>query len=330
MPEVLVATPLKHGNVSRPYTFGDGITIRELTIAWDDSIVNRRISVQERESLANSKYWLVAAKEYENAYGPDSNELYAAAHSAAMALQIICPTGAPHAFLKLQQTNNGWETIDSDHPKQLLSTLLGRITSLEDQGLEQHFDAVYQGIRRATQDELVRVQNPVLLLEHGQQIGNPPLGNLMFVMGLDVLFMAGESANFVPRVAGFLGHDTLLFPPDDFLQRQPETTVAHVLQDVYELRNIIAHGQEIPKTPYREPHVLKSKTGETINQVPLSYVDILLEASLFLLTTALRKIFTEGHYEQIADQKLWKPQLTLYEHRYKNSGGALAIKQRGR
>ena len=76
----------------------------------------------------------------------------------------------------------------------------------------RRFDAVYQGIRRADKDKLVRVQNPVLLLEHGQQIGNAPLGNLMYVMGLDVLFMAGESANFVPRVAGFLGLDTLLFP----------------------------------------------------------------------------------------------------------------------
>jgi hypothetical protein len=164
-------------------------------------------------------------------------------------------------------------------------------------------------------DKLVRVQNPVLLLEHGQQIGNAPLGNLMYVMGLDVLFMAGESANFVPRVAGFLGLDTLLFPREDFLQRQPEMTVAHVLQDVYELRNIIAHGQEIPKTPYREPYTLKSTTGETINQVPLSYVDVLLEASLFLLISALRKLFTEGHYEQMADQKQWKAQLTVCEHR---------------
>ena len=51
-----------------------------------------------------------------------------------------------------------------------------------------------------------------------------------------------------------------------------------------------------------QPYALKSTRGETINQVPLLYADFLLEAGLFLLTTALRKLFTEGHDEQIADQ----------------------------
>jgi hypothetical protein len=330
MPEVIVATPLKHGSVSRPYSFGDGISIRELgPIRWDVAIVKSTISERERETFAKTKYWLVAAKEYEHVYGSVGEELYDAARSAAMTLQIICPTGAPHAFLKFQHTTDGWDNIGSLQPKQLCHTLLGRITHLEDQGLAQHFDAIYQGIRRAEKDKLVRLQNPVLLLEHGQQIGNPALGNLLYVMGIDVLFMAGESKTFVPRVAGFLGHDTLLFPPDS-MQRQPTTTVGQVVGDVFELRNIIAHGQEIPKTPYREPSPLKSTTGDTINHDPLLYGDILLEASLFLLTTSLRKLFTEGLYEKIADPKQWKAQLTLYEHRYKNAGGAFAVKQRGR
>jgi hypothetical protein len=167
-------------------------------IRWDIAIVKSTISERERETFAKTKYWLVAAKEYENAYGSVGEELYDAARNAAMALQIICPTGAPHAFLKFQQTTDGWDNTGSYQPKQLLSTLLGRITSLEDQGLKEHFDAIYQGIRRANRDKLVRIQNPVLLLEHGQQIGNPPLGNLLYVMGLDVLFMAGES--FPPDV----------------------------------------------------------------------------------------------------------------------------------
>jgi hypothetical protein len=247
-----------------------------------------------------------------------------------MALQIIYPSGAPHIFLKLVQTDDGWENAGSYQPKRLETTFVGKSATLEDQGLAQHFDAVYQGIRRANEDKLVRLQNPVLLLEHGLQIGNPPLGNLMSVMGLDVLFMAGESSNFLARVGGFFGLDTLLFPPEDFLHRQPETTVAHVLNDVFELRNIIAHGQEIPEKPYRELYSLRSTTGEQINQIDLYYLGVLRDASRFLLTSALRRVFTEGHYEHFANPKQWKAQLTLYEHRYKNANGTTVIKQRGR
>ena len=106
-------------------------------------------------------------------------ELYDAAHHAAMAVQIICPTGTKHIFLKFQQTSESWDNIDRYHPRELCSTLLGRITHLEDQGLAQHFDAVYASIRRAFAEKLVRLQNPLLLLEHGMQIGNVYLSSLM-------------------------------------------------------------------------------------------------------------------------------------------------------
>jgi hypothetical protein len=189
---------------------------------------------------------------------------------------------------------------------------------------------VYEGIRRANADHFVRLQNPVLLLEHGQQIGNVYLASLMFVMGLDALFMAGESAKFMQRVGGFLGVNNLIFLADSLMKRQPKTSVSEVLQDLYELRNTIAHGQEIPKQPYREKHDLMSTAGYRINQIDFSYADLMQEASLFLLTTTLRRIFTEGLYDAVADVKQWRQRLTIYEHRYQNAGGPALVKARGR
>jgi len=82
---VLVATPLKYSAVSRPYEFADGISIRELSsIRWDVSIVKGFISEREREDLANTRYWLCAAKEYEHVFGDVGDELYDATHHAAM------------------------------------------------------------------------------------------------------------------------------------------------------------------------------------------------------------------------------------------------------
>ena len=155
------------------------------------SLIKGSISEREREDLANTRYWLCASKEYEHVFGDVGNELYDAAYHAAMALQIICPTGAKHLLLKFQQTCEGWDNIGSCHRKELCSTLLGKITHLEDQSLRD-FEAVYACVRQAFSEKLVRLQNPILLLEHGMQTGNVNLGSLMFVMALDMLFMAGE------------------------------------------------------------------------------------------------------------------------------------------
>ncbi len=67
VPEVLVATPLKSSAVTRRYTFGDGISIRELSpILWDISIAKAFIPAHEQDALANTRYWLCASKEIEN------------------------------------------------------------------------------------------------------------------------------------------------------------------------------------------------------------------------------------------------------------------------
>jgi hypothetical protein len=131
--------------------------------------------------------------------------------------------------------------------------------------------------------------------------------------------VAGESATFITRVGGFLGPDTLLFPPESMLQRQPSTTVRDVLRDVFALRNTVAHGQEIPKTPYREPHRLLSTHGEQINAIPYSYAELMLDASQFMLTTALHRILTEGLSDTFQNTKTWRQQLTIYARRYKEA-----------
>ena len=332
MPQAIIATPLRYSAVRQAYDFGGGIFIRELSpIRWDVAIAKSEVSEREREELTKTKYWLCAANEYEHVYGSVGNELFERAHDAAMALQVICPTGAPHVFLKFHETPSGWENVASSPPgKPLCDTLLGRITDLEEQGLKQHFNAVYQGIRRANETKIVRLQNPALLLEHGMQLGHPALSAMLFVIGLDVLFMAGESARFIERIGGFLGNQTLIFPPDALMGYQPNITVGEVLQDLYDFRNIVAHGLEIPETPYRQNRALVSTDGHQINREPLSYVEILLQAALFLLTTCLRQVFREGLADEVAEPAQWRRKLTIYEHRYKGSSSPAPTKTRGR
>jgi hypothetical protein len=192
----------------------------------------------------------------------------------------------------------------------------------EQLGLANEFDSIYAGIRRAFVEGHVRVQNPVLLLEHAQQIGNVPLAATMCVMGLDMLFMAGKINPFIGRVGGFLGLDSFVFPPYRVGEtvHQPAPRVRDVLSDIYLFRNVIAHGQEITEE-WRQPHSLVTTEGDQINYDPICKVDLMLEASLFLLTSALRRIFAEGLFNEIVDKTRWRTKLDLFEHRYKEAGG---------
>jgi hypothetical protein len=151
---------------------------------------------------------------------------------------------------------------------------------------------------------------------------------MMFVMALDMLFMAGDSDKFVKRVGGFLGLDNPIFPADSDLKRQPNITARDVLDDLYDLRNVVAHGHEIPVKPFREPKEIISTAGELIPYGRTCfYADILLEAGLFILTATLRHIFTNGLIDDVKDVSRWRGKLTLYEHRYKDQGGSAPRKQ---
>jgi hypothetical protein len=202
--------------------------------------------------------------------------------------------------------------------------------SAEKLGLEKDFEAVYTGISRAFAAKVVRFQNPVILLEQGMQTGHVSLGTLMFVMGLDMIFMAGGIDNFMKRLGGFLGVDSYVFPPVSSLDLQPNTRVRDVLHDLYDFRNIIAHGLEIPEIPYRQKSDLISTEGQRINYEDYYRTELLLDSALFLLTTSLRKIFTENLFDEVKDLGKWKVKMGLYEHRYKDAGGPEATKQRGR
>lgn len=153
---------------------------------------------------------------------------------------------------------------------------------------------------------------------------------LMFVMGLDMLFMAGETDAFMKRLGGFLGVDSYVFPPDSIMNWQPNTTVRDVLKDLYDFRNIIAHGQEIPEHPYRQKCDLMSTDGDRINYDDYYRAELMLESSLFMLTTTLRRIFTEGLIEEVKNTAKWRSRMALYEHRYKDSNGPASVKTRGR
>jgi hypothetical protein len=161
---------------------------------------------------------------------------------------------------------------------------------------------------------VVRLQNPLLFLEHGLQMENVYLRLLMWVMGLDMLLMAGNIGPFVDRIEGLVRGDSYIFPPVHSPGRQPRLLVKEVAKDVYELRNVIAHGREVPKTPFRVGHELLDVDGRNIYWQPTTYAETLANAALFLLSRSLEKIFLEGWTALVESEHEWKSKLKIMEN----------------
>ncbi len=321
MEEVLVATPLPHSSSAEPRTFTGGISVQAISpILWDLSVLKTYIAEHDREKLDQTRYWLCASREAKPDL-TDVQDLYETVHQAMYACQIIHPSGSDNIYLAFHRKPEGYDHVGTFSPPNMNSTLIGRITTAERRGLAEDFDLVYSGVRRAFVDKIVRLQNPILLLEQGLQIGTSNLAMLMFVMGLDMLFMAGQREPFIKRVAGFFGKDSYIFPTVLSQNYQPDIAASEVVGDLYDFRNIIAHGQEIPEHPYRQTYAGSRIAGPAGNFVGYSYADVLRESALFLLTGALGKIFKGNLYDQVRDVAKWRISMTCYEHRFKDSGG---------
>jgi hypothetical protein len=205
MDTILVGTPLRLGSVSKPYTFSNGVTIRGIQpILWELSVAKQLMSDEERKRLSYAPYWLCASKEVANWYSErPGNDLYEKARRAMYALQIISPCGGCNQYFEFHETPAGFDNIGSMHPAKMTTTLLGSMSVVEERGLQFDFDAVFQGVNRAFDEKIVRLQNPVFLLEHGLQMNHVYLSTLMWVMALDMLYMAGEKGPFVERYPDF-------------------------------------------------------------------------------------------------------------------------------
>ncbi len=318
MPTYVVVTPIKPNAINKEHTFSNGTSIRHLRQVSKDilDLLRPVVAPHRLDEIAGARYWLRVERETEHPLPNGDQTLFPIAVNASRALQLVCPIGAKHVFIRLQRDVGGESPINAKVWDELHSTLIGRTASLEDNGIDEAFDQIYAGVQQAFDDGIVRLENPILFLERGMQIGNVYLATLMFAMGLDMLFMAVKKDNFVKRVSGFLGPDSFFFPPNQFTKAQPITRVKDVVADIFDLRNLIAHGQEIPQKPFRQPYQLTSTSGEALPDTyyPYTYAELLRESALFMLTNSLRKILMDqNRIRAVKDTKRWRAEMKQLE-----------------
>jgi hypothetical protein len=97
------------------------------------------------------------------------------------------------------------------------------------------------------------------------------------------------------RIKWFLGPDTRIYEPGDIQDGQPEvtTTVGEVVDDLYELRNVIAHGD---KTPDKFWVTARMEYGEAV-----TLAEMLTEAASRIIRASLLRILEENLLQYFAD-----------------------------
>jgi hypothetical protein len=99
------------------------------------------------------------------------------------------------------------------------------------------------------------------------------------------------------RIKWFLGAGTSIYDAGDipdYIQPQPNITVGEVVEELYTLRNCIAHGDKVPNE-FFERKLRQGVNGE------LSLVQVLIEALSFIIRKSLLRILRDGLLNSFAD-----------------------------
>jgi hypothetical protein len=98
------------------------------------------------------------------------------------------------------------------------------------------------------------------------------------------------------RIKWFIGADTSIYAPGDLgdFAPDPRLTVGQIVDDLYDLRNLIAHGDRVPDPYFRED--LREGVNGGVKRF-----EVLLEAASFIVRTSLLKILRADLLNHFSD-----------------------------
>ncbi len=98
------------------------------------------------------------------------------------------------------------------------------------------------------------------------------------------------------RIKWFLGEQTSIYAPGDIssLLTDPQVTVGAIVDDLYEVRNHVAHGDRVPNRFFVDVSRRSFNGG-------ITRFEVLLEAASFIIRSSLLKILREGLLDHFAD-----------------------------
>lgn len=262
----------------------------------------------EEETLQKRSHWLCIERECGWTDHALLTKMADDLQTAILGFQLWAPIGWDGLILDCSRKTEGSLTVERVHlPEQYEIPLWGRMLDI------QKFDPAQlglfvEGTLAAVESGCVPIVNPFRFLEIGFQtaFNHRRSGAVLWMMGLDGLLAAEKQVVFSNRLQKLLGKDTRIFP-EDRSGRRLTYTVGELAANMFEFRNLIAHGKEILQK-YREPIEFQFEPGD-LDYFPVvkwSRGTLMIESTVFTLIAALRTIIADGLMDRMKTQRAWK------------------------
>jgi hypothetical protein len=284
-----------------------GIRVIEKPVFKEDNWRFWNLRRTEEEKVMNRSHWLCIEEECDwHQRDTVLKRLDDALRRATLGFQLWCLKGWDGLTINVQVRDGEMPVENVSCAEPYEASKWSRMMDLKTQSVAE-LSPLIEGVFAMRESNAVQLINPLDFLEIGLQtaFNHIRAGALLWTAGLDALLTAEKQVRFAARLKSFLGSDTRVFPPD-WIGRRPLYKVEDVAANMFDLRNLLAHGKEIlPK--YREPIRFKFEP-EGLTSFPVedwTYEMLLYESSLFTLIAALRKIIADGIMQTVADRRAW-------------------------
>jgi hypothetical protein len=242
------------------------------------------------DGAARDRFWL--CHEFENGFAADDvryrrrqDAVFKLMLHALYSVQILLPAGAPNLFLLYRRNGDGL-TLESTERRHVLTGTAWARRSPVPRSFADDIGRVLACLHEAFQKPTLRLQIPVWLLEQGLSAPDRHIRILLWATGLDAITRSGRTVAFGEALCELLGGETPVFPPDA-ANRLPAYLVRDVAEDLYLLRNEMAHGLPFDQK-FRKRRDFLPGDGELGD---CRYDQVLEECAAFLLCRALRETF---------------------------------------
>lgn len=307
--EYILCQPLSHWPFEIPTQLMLGISVGPATEMpkEGDAFWRWALSGREIENLKRYSKWLRFGF-FDEDVQPTKRQMRAVEviSSARLAIQVVAPTGAFDSTILVTGQNGVFSTI---HKPPLTSTPWGRIIAFQNRSVAEVQRAV-RGVQKVFKRRIARLINPLFLLEMGLESTNLHIRTFLWLSAIDCLLMAATRVLFEKRLTNMLGQDAFVFPCLDG-SVQPKYRVGELVEDLYDFRSAIAHGQVLPEKFLLDCDFLDTNDSPIeVYPKACQYRQVMEESALFLLLRMLNRVFAEDLFDTVCDTTEWKKKLS--------------------
>jgi hypothetical protein len=286
-----------------PATLVPGVTIEDVTPLINEdtfSWLGDQLGKRDTEAMQEIRYAIVHRYE-PDIYGESDPKAEKLVRTLSACLRLVRPMRQDASFTRGTIRENKFQVDHFEHPNNLMEVPdVQKLFLLRNKDLVR-LQNVAGSFLKAMEGEFWKFRMGVSLHEAGHFAALHWKGRMsLWCSALESIFTSRSpehkgSLVAKERIKWFLGAATCIYAPGDMLSFEPQAKIAigDVIDELYELRNCLAHGE---KTPDRFFAIKRTSLGEDLN-----LLGVLHEAISFIIRESLLRILEADLLHHFAD-----------------------------